>query len=510
MMFRRFLVGAGFSLLAVSAQAQDNMMIVFDASGSMWGQIDGTAKIEIARSAFRDFEPTLGKASGEVGLIAYGHRRKGDCSDIEVLAQPQTGNASLIASRIETLSPKGKTPLSAAVRLAAETLGYREEAATVILFSDGVETCDADPCALSAELARLGIDFTAHVVGFGIGSEADRTQLQCIAGATGGIYRDANDAGALSDALTEITQTLAAAPKVEPQKKELTSIELSLIFEDETYRPETVTFRATDVETGKRLRLATLTGTLEVTTGATAKLPKGDWLIEAIGPAGEGSINVTLDGSNKVIEVPYVAAPVTFSVIDNGPYALKITHSFFVTPSVLLQENATYTVGLVAKGTTEPLIDSAYRFGTDPKGATRHDFMSPETAGAYEIVVLTSENTVVSRSSVQYVGDVTPEWRGARSGPIGGTLPVRLSGDLYYYNELVLSLDGEVISTASVTDLVTLDGPMLQLPDAEGTYDLSYVYGYAVDDINTVALGQIAVGNAPLPDDVDAVEAPEK
>ena len=36
-------------LAAAPATADENVMVVFDGSNSMWGQIDGTAKIEIAR-----------------------------------------------------------------------------------------------------------------------------------------------------------------------------------------------------------------------------------------------------------------------------------------------------------------------------------------------------------------------------------------------------------------------------------------------------------------------------
>ena len=47
-----FLVIFGFS--GNSLLAQDRAMVVLDASGSMWGQVDGTTKMEIARDAVRD------------------------------------------------------------------------------------------------------------------------------------------------------------------------------------------------------------------------------------------------------------------------------------------------------------------------------------------------------------------------------------------------------------------------------------------------------------------------
>ena len=62
----------------------------------------------------------------------------------------------------------GKTPLTDAVKQAAEALKYTEDKATVILITDGLETCSADPCALAKELEQSGVDFTTHVVGFDV------------------------------------------------------------------------------------------------------------------------------------------------------------------------------------------------------------------------------------------------------------------------------------------------------------------------------------------------------
>lgn len=64
--------------------------------------------------------------------------------------------------------------------MAAEQLKFSERKATVILVSDGEETCHADPCALGKELEKLGVDFTAHVVGFDIGKNLE-SQHACSA-----------------------------------------------------------------------------------------------------------------------------------------------------------------------------------------------------------------------------------------------------------------------------------------------------------------------------------------
>ncbi|WP_299908839.1 VWA domain-containing protein [uncultured Paracoccus sp.] len=198
-------------LLAAPALAQDRAIIVLDASGSMWGQIDGRSKIEIARETLAGVLGTL-PPERELGLIAYGHRSKGDCADIELVVPPAAGNGPAIAEAANRLNPLGKTPLTDAVRQAAEALQSTEDKATVILVTDGLETCEADPCALAAKLETSGVDFTAHVVGFGLTAE-EGAQVACLAEATGGRYLQASDAGALAEALRE---TVVAAPEPEP------------------------------------------------------------------------------------------------------------------------------------------------------------------------------------------------------------------------------------------------------------------------------------------------------
>lgn len=188
-------------------------MLVLDASGSMWGQIDGKPKITIAREAVGIM--LSGWQGGDLGLMAYGHNRKGDCNDIEVLQPVGANTAAGIRKQVDALNPKGMTPISESVRQAAAQLRSTEQKATVILVSDGEETCSADPCALGKELESTGVDFTAHVVGFDIqqGSKAHK-QLQCLAANTGGRYVDARNAGELNRAL----QTVAASEPSPPPR----------------------------------------------------------------------------------------------------------------------------------------------------------------------------------------------------------------------------------------------------------------------------------------------------
>ncbi|VAV94338.1 Glutamine synthetase type I [hydrothermal vent metagenome] len=153
----------------------------------------------------------------KVGLMAYGHRRRGDCSDIETLVTPSKSAREEILSRINSITPTGKTPLTDAIEQAAIALSYTDQPATVVLISDGLESCGRDPCALAAALEKAGVGFTAHVVGFGLSGDADAASLSCIAENTGGRYISASNATELGQALSEVAVAVAEAPKPEPE-----------------------------------------------------------------------------------------------------------------------------------------------------------------------------------------------------------------------------------------------------------------------------------------------------
>jgi Ca-activated chloride channel family protein len=198
---------------APAASAEEKVILVLDASGSMWGQLEGRSKIEIARETVGGLVADW-KPGNALGLVAYGHRRKGDCADIETLVDAGPLEARAYLGTVNALNPKGMTPLSAAVVQAARALRSSEQKATVILVSDGEETCGLDPCQVGRELEAQGVDFTAHVIGFDVPNPQHQAQLRCLAENTGGRYFNARNAGELSGALGAVVavSTEAALP----------------------------------------------------------------------------------------------------------------------------------------------------------------------------------------------------------------------------------------------------------------------------------------------------------
>lgn len=213
-MLRTFAIFA-LLLACASVNAFDNRVhIVLDASGSMWGQIEGRSKIEIAREAFAELMAEW-PAKAKVGLTLYGHRREGDCGDIETLFSTDSHDPQVLADRVNKTKPKGKTPLYDAIARAAEDMNFKRKKAVVIVLSDGRETCNDDPCAALKLLKQKGIGLIVHVIGFDV-SQEEAEQLHCMANATGGSYFSAQDAAQLSQALHN-----AVAVEMTPLKEEL-------------------------------------------------------------------------------------------------------------------------------------------------------------------------------------------------------------------------------------------------------------------------------------------------
>lgn len=189
------------------------VLFILDASGSMKAKIGNQEKMAIAKDVMtnllRDLPDTI-----QVGLEVYGHHTKGDCNDIEVIAPVGQADKATLIQRIQSIDPKGMTPITQSLQVAAEQLKTAEQETTVVLVSDGEETCKGDPCAAVASLLQQGIKLKVHVVGFDVGDK-EKQQLMCIAQAGKGKYFAANNAEQLKGALTEVKQEVVK--KVEIQ-----------------------------------------------------------------------------------------------------------------------------------------------------------------------------------------------------------------------------------------------------------------------------------------------------
>lgn len=180
---------------------QTDAMIVFDASGSM-GATDYTLKLPRIARVKQSMARVLPEVAPvrRLGLIVYGEGAYNDCTSIQLRLKPTRNAAAPLLNIIGGIDPRGRTPLTESVRLAAETLDYTKREAVVVLLTDGEETCGGDPCKTAALLKADSPNLTIHVVGYR-DEQGTYFKARCMADETGGKYFSVSTEDELVDAL---------------------------------------------------------------------------------------------------------------------------------------------------------------------------------------------------------------------------------------------------------------------------------------------------------------------
>ncbi len=265
-------------LLAAPTRAQQaprGIYVIFDASGSMWGQLpDRSYKIHVARDVLGDFlAGDFGDA--ELAFRAYGHRNKGDCRDSQLVAPFGSPDevAGLVRPFLSDVDPLGMTPIAYSLDQALNDFGDRQ--GEVILITDGIETCDADPCAMVRDWKERGVQLNVHVVGFGI-AEEEKASLQCIADAAGTPFREAESGMDLTLGLEAIQQSIDGAPGAPPENG---SVGFWLRGVTEDGEPIRVEGRLVNGDTS-----------IPVASNKRNPVPAGDYQLEAGVPTADGSL----------------------------------------------------------------------------------------------------------------------------------------------------------------------------------------------------------------------------
>ena len=187
--------------------AGSNVLILFDASGSVLESFAGTPRINAAKSAVADFVAGLDPAVS-LGLRPYAHIKKTAKSEacaVTELLQPFTTNHSLITNKVNALQAVGSyTPTAYTLQQAAKDFVSGQDN-TLILITDGKETCGGDPAAAAKALCEAGIGVKSYVIGLDVDAAA-RTELNNVAIAGCGEYFDAKDSASLARSLASITE----------------------------------------------------------------------------------------------------------------------------------------------------------------------------------------------------------------------------------------------------------------------------------------------------------------
>jgi len=171
---------------------------------------DKETKMEAAKRALSDFVGTL-PANLSVGLEVYGNRETEECDDIEIIVPVGKLDVDEMQHEINSLQAFGATPVAAALEKGAAAMRPLNGNKTIVLISDGADTCGGDPIRVAERIREeMGIDVNIQVAGFGVDKSAGE-QLKETASAGGGNYYSADNSQQLSRCLMEIEAGKAAS-----------------------------------------------------------------------------------------------------------------------------------------------------------------------------------------------------------------------------------------------------------------------------------------------------------
>lgn len=193
---------------APTGPKKTRILFLLDCSGSMLANMDGDTRMNVAKRLLSELIDSLStKPNLEIGLRAYGHqsdRTEADCYDSKLEVGFWPKNTTAIKNRLKTLQAKGNTPISYSLEQSARDFPKDPNAENlVILITDGLESCNRDPCAVAAALRSKNINLKPFIIG--LGNDADfKTAYSCV-----GQYFDAKSAQGFKSVLRKIVrQTL--------------------------------------------------------------------------------------------------------------------------------------------------------------------------------------------------------------------------------------------------------------------------------------------------------------
>jgi len=187
------------------SSSQDSVMIVLDVSGSMnrsSGTEPGQSRLDVAKEALSSAVGGLQPGSIDLGLRTFSR-----CGTSLVVPLAPADPGAFIA-QVDSIRAGGLTGIETALRAAVGDLAGSTGKRTIMLISDGAETCGGNPCAAAADLlANTGIEFIVNTVGFQTSGTSAEGQLQCIADATGGTMTPVDDLDGLFSVIDDAVRT---------------------------------------------------------------------------------------------------------------------------------------------------------------------------------------------------------------------------------------------------------------------------------------------------------------
>ncbi len=168
------------------------ILFVLDGSQSMLAKWESGIKMRVAQKILEEMVDSLKRINHvEMALRVYGHQSPvppQDCGDTKLEVPFSKNNASKIKQKLNSIRPRGTTPIAYSLEMSAGDFPKKSTSRNIIiLITDGIESCDGDPCAVSQNLQKQGIILKPFVIGIGLDMDFKET-FECV-----GRYYDAND-----------------------------------------------------------------------------------------------------------------------------------------------------------------------------------------------------------------------------------------------------------------------------------------------------------------------------
>ncbi|MFN2322962.1 MAG: VWA domain-containing protein [Trueperaceae bacterium] len=183
--------------------AQPAVEVIFDASGSMGQRLpSGASRIEVAKGVLEEFVRSGLPDDVPFALRAFGHITPNSCETrLDVRLAPLDRDAAL--SAVRAIEPKlfSQTPIAASIEAVAQDLAGSTGPKSILLITDGVESCDGDPQAAVEGLRAAGMDVQVSIVSLGLDDPADVAAFEALAEAVGASYVGTDDFDGLRDAV---------------------------------------------------------------------------------------------------------------------------------------------------------------------------------------------------------------------------------------------------------------------------------------------------------------------
>ena len=154
------------------------ILFVLDGSGSMKQNYDKTSKFETAKQLlFKLIDSVEHKNPNvEFAVRVFGFQSPNtqhNCKDSKLVIPFAKNNASKIYSELGHITPQGMSPIAYSIQAGAGDFPDDVHSLnSIVLITDGEETCGGDPCKISKELLAKRVTLKPFIVGLNVDSIA--------------------------------------------------------------------------------------------------------------------------------------------------------------------------------------------------------------------------------------------------------------------------------------------------------------------------------------------------